>query len=585
MRSFFKAFFASLLALVVFTGIGVLIMFVLIGSLASSNQVSTGPKAVLHIDLNQTYLEQTQNNPIAELSTGDQYDFPGLYDMVRLIRHAKSDSSVKGIYLKCNNNLNGFATSEELRNALLDFKKSNKFIYAYGDVIPQKAYYIANVATRIYCNPKGGVDWKGYALEYVFFKQTLQRLDIDPQIFYAGKFKSATEPFREEKMTEPNRAQSIELISYLYNQLLQKTSEARGIDTATLHGYANGYLIQTANDALRYRLVDAVKYDDEVQDEIKQKLNIKKDVKINFVPVGKYARAVNYKTGKGPNRIALIYAQGDIVDGRGDQGQIGSETFRALVRKARLDKDVKAIVFRVNSGGGSALASENIWREITVARKDKPVVLSFGDVAASGGYYLASNADSIFAQPSTITGSIGVFTIVPDMSEFFKNKLGVTFDGVETAEHADVMSVIKPLSDIEKRYVQNEVDTIYNTFLSRVSNGRKMSFAMADSIGQGRVWMGQKALSLGLVDRLGSLQDAIDCAARMAKIKEYRLREYPEPQSLFDIIFGNYKKIEKVKALKEELGTEVYNIYTAVKRVKEITGTVQARMPFEFTIH
>jgi len=585
MRSFFRAFFASLLALVVFTGIGVLIMFVLVGSLASSNQVSTGPKAVLHIDLNQTFLEQTQNNPIAALSTGDQYDFPGLYDMVRIIRHAKSDSSVKGIYLKCNGNQNGFATSEELRNALLDFKKSNKFIYAYGDVIPQRAYYIANVANKLYCNPKGGVDWKGYALEYVFFKQTLQRLDIDPQIFYAGKFKSATEPFREEKMTEPNRAQSIELISYLYNQLLQKTSEARGIDTATLHAYANDYLIQTANDALRYRLVDGIKYDDEVQDEIKQKLNIKKDVKINFVPVGKYAQAVNYKSGKGTNRIALIYAQGDIVDGRGDQGQIGSETFRALVRKARLDEDVKAIVFRVNSGGGSALASENIWREITVARKEKPVILSFGDVAASGGYYLASNADSIFAQPSTITGSIGVFTIVPNMSEFFKNKLGVTFDGVETAEHADVMSVIKPLSDIEKRYVQNEVDTIYHTFLSRVAHGRKIPFAMADSIGQGRVWMGQKALSLGLVDRLGSLQDAIDCAGRMAKIKEYRLREYPEPQSLFDIIFGNYKKVEKVKALKEELGSEVFDIYTSVKRMKDLTGTIQARIPFEFRIH
>lgn len=585
MRSFFRAFFASLLALVVFTGIGVLILFVLISSLASSNQVSTGAKAVLHIDLNQTYLEQTQNNPIAALSTGDQYDFPGLYDMVRLIRHAKSDSSIKGIYLKCNGNQNGFATSEELRNALLDFKKSNKFIYAYGDVISQKAYYVANVATKLYCNPKGGVDWKGYALEYVFFKQTLQRLDIDPQIFYAGKFKSATEPFREEKMTEANRAQSIELISYLYNQLLQKTSEARGIDTATLHSYADQYLIQTASDALRYHLVDALKYDDEVQDEIKQKLNIKKDVKINFVPVGKYAQAVNYRTGKGTNRIALIYAQGDIVDGRGDQGQIGSETFRALVRKARLDEDVKAIVFRVNSGGGSALASENIWRELTVARKVKPVVLSFGDVAASGGYYLASNADSIFAQPSTITGSIGVFTIVPNMSEFFKNKLGVTFDGVETAEHADVMSVIKPLSDMEKRYVQNEVDTIYQTFLSRVAHGRKISFAMADSIGQGRVWMGQKALSLGLVDRLGSLQDAIDCAGRMAKIKEYRLREYPEPQNLFDIIFGNYKKVEKVKALKEELGTEAFDIYTSIKRIKDLTGTIQARIPFEFRIH
>lgn len=585
MRSFFKVFFASLLALIVFAGIGIVILVGIVGSIASQKEVDTGAKAVLFIDLNQTYPEQTQENPIAGFSSGDQYDYPGVYDVVRMIHYAKSDSSVKGIYLKCNDNMNGFATSEELRNALLDFKKGGKFIYAYGDVIPQKAYYIGNVATKIYCNPKGGVDWKGYALDYVFFKQALERLDIQPQIFYAGKFKSATEPFREEKMTDPNKVQSLEFLSYLYNDLLQKTSEMRGIDTASLHAYANSYMIRTAGDAFRYKLVDGIKYDDEVQDEIKKRLDIKPEEKINWVPIGKYAKAVNYKGGKGKERIALIYAQGDIVDGKGEQGQIGSETYRALIRKARLDKDVKAVVFRVNSGGGSGLASENIWRELSITRKEKPVILSFGDYAASGGYYLACNADSIFAEPNTLTGSIGVFSIIPNMQNFFKNKLGVTFDGVKTAEHADAMSAVKPLTDLERTYIQNDVDTFYQTFLTRVANGRKLEVASVDSIAQGRVWMGAKALKLGLVDKLGNIQDAVDCAARMAKITEYKLNEYPEPQSILDIIFGNYKKVSKSTAIKEELGDEGFSIYTSIKKVKEYIGSVQARLPFEVRIN
>jgi protease-4 len=585
MKSFLKIFFASFLALLVFVTVGIFLLAAIVGTVASSKEVDTGSKGVLYIDLNQAYPEQLQQNIIAGLSSGDVYDYPGVYDIVRMIRYAKSDSSIKGIYLKCNDNPNGFATSEELRNALQDFKGSKKFIFAYGDIIPQKAYYVGNIANKIYCNPKGGVEWKGYSLDYVFFKQALARLDIEPQIFYAGKFKSATEPFREDKMSEPNKVQSLEFLSYLYNTLLLKTSQARGIDTATLHAYANNFSIQTANDALKYRLVDGVKYDDEVQAELKGLLDIKKEDKINFVPIGKYEKAVNYKTGKGSNRIAMIYAQGDIVDGKGDQGQIGAETFRSYIRKARLDKDVKAVVFRVNSGGGSGLASENIWRELTITRKEKPVILSFGDYAASGGYYLAANADSIFAQPTTLTGSIGVFSIVPNMQGFFKNKLGVTFDGVKTAEHADALSAIKPMSDVERRFIQNDVDTFYQTFLSRVAEGRNMSTVMADSIGQGRVWMGEKALRLGLVDKLGGIQDAVDCAARMAKLSEYRIKEYPEPQNLLDLLLGNYKKVSKATAIKEELGEEGFSLYTSLKRVKEYIGTIQARIPFEYSIY
>ena len=586
MKSFFKMFFAALLAAIVFVFFTVLVLGGIVGSLASSKEVRTGGKAVLLIDLNDEYKEQIEENPLASLGSSDVYDKPGLYDVVRLIRYAKSDSSVKGIYLKSSGNANGFAASEEIRNALADFKESKKFVYAYGDVISEKSYYVANIADKIYCNPQGGLEWKGYSLEYVFFKQALDKLEIKPQIFYAGKFKSATEPFREQKMTEPNRVQSSELLSYLYRRLLQNTSAARGVDTGSLHQYANNYTIRTARDAAQYKLIDAVKYDDELQSELKSRLGIKQDEKINYTPIAKYAKAVAYRTGSGKNRIALIYAQGDIVDGKGNQDQIGGDTFRGWVRKARMDDDVKAIVFRVNSGGGSALASEIIWRELQITRKTKPVIVSFGDVAASGGYYISCGADSIFAQPNTITGSIGVFTIIPDMTSFFSNKLGVTFDGVKTADHADALSAVRPLNATEKLFVQNGVDTIYHTFLTRVAEGRKMQVAMVDSIGQGRVWTGEKGLQLGLVDKLGSLQDAVDCASRMAKVKDYRLKEYPERQSLLDMLLGNSQKVEetKLKAIRDELGEEGYNLYLSLRKARRSMGKAQASLPFEVRV-
>lgn len=589
MRTFFKIFFASLLAIFVSA---VIIFFIVIGIIASATSQLTetktgvvGSRGLLMIDLSQPFAEQGKENPFAKFSSDDTYSNPGLYDAVRLIRYAKSDSSIKGIYIKCNDNSNGFATSQELRNAILDFKTSRKFVYAYGDVISERAYYIGNVADKIYCNPKGGLEWKGYALSYMFLKQTLQRLDIEPQIFYAGKFKSATEPLREEKMTESNKVQSRELISFLYNELLLSTAATRGVDTATLHDYANKYLVRTAGDAARLKLIDGVKYYDELQGELKSLLKIDQTATINIVPLGKYAESVNFKKSGGSDRVAVIYAEGDIVDGKGEQGQIGSETFRELVRKARMDDNVKAIVFRVNSGGGSALASENIWRELTITRKTKPVILSFGDVAASGGYYLAANADSIFAEPTTITGSIGVFTIIPNMQNFFKNKLGITFDGVKTADHADAMTVTKPLTDLEKSFIQSDVDTIYETFKTRVAQGRKLSMAMVDSIGQGRVWMGKKALEIGLVDRLGNMQDAIDCAARMAKLDKYSLREFPEPKNVFETLLANFDKVTMTKAaLKEEMGEEAYSVYTSVKKVKSFVGVTQARLPFEILI-
>jgi len=581
MRQFFKIFIATLLAVMVFAVIVVLVVAGWIGSIASSDKPEVGSRGILYIDLQQAMSEQTVDNPLASLGVDDHYNVPGLYDMMRLIRYAKTDSSIKGIYLRCNDNGNGLASSEELRDALLDFKNSKKFVYAYGDVISQRAYYVANVADRIYCNPKGGVDWRGFAVQYLFFRQALEKLEIEPQIFYAGKFKSATEPFRADQMTEPNRLQSSVFLNDIYNRFLLEVAAMRNTDTATLHQCANELRIRSAADAVKYKLVDAAEYDDVVKNEIRQKTGTPADGKLNFVMPGKYAKAVNYKDGKGSDNIALIFAQGEIVDGKGERSEIGGDTYRWLIRKARTDKDVKAIVVRVNSGGGSAMASENIWRELAVARKDKPVVLSFGNYAASGGYYMSCGADSIFAQPNTLTGSIGVFSIVPNMKKFFGDKLGLTFDGVKTGAYADMATVARPLNDVEKRYMQSGVDSIYQTFLTRVAGGRKMSVPMVDSIAQGRVWTGSRAIGLGLVDKLGGLQDAINCAARMAKLKEYRIKEFPEPMSWWEKLFGGYKNTAKANAIKEELGVQGFQIYTSLKKLKQLTGASQARMPFE----
>ncbi|GGA87364.1 signal peptide peptidase SppA [Puia dinghuensis] len=583
MRGFFKTFFAALLALVVFAVVVFFLLLGIIGGVLSPSKPEVGGRAVLVVDLGQTYKEQVQDNPFADLGSDEQYDVPGLYDVVRLLRHAKEDTAIKGIYLKCNNDPNGFATNEELRIAIADFKKSGKFVYAYGEGISQKAYYVASVADKIYCNPKGEVEWKGFATEMLYLKGALQKLEIQPQIFYAGKFKSATEPLREDHMTEANRIQLTELLNGFYDRFLETTAEARGLDTAVLRKCVNQSLIRRAADALDYKLVDGLLYDDEVKDLIRSKLKVDSHAWLNFIPIGKYAKAVNFKaTGK--DKISLIYAEGEVVDGKGEKDEIGSETYRWLIRKARFDKDVKAIVIRVNSGGGSSLASENIWREITLARKEKPVVISFGDVAASGAYYLSCNADSIFALPGTITGSIGVFTIITNLQSFFKNKLGVTFDGVKTAPEADILSATRPLTANERTMVQNVIDTIYHDFKSRVADGRKKDIGYVDSIAQGRVWSGTMGLSLGLVDRIGTLQDAVDCAARMAKTSNYRLVEYPEPKSFLDRLLGTYKRNASVQAVKSEIGEDGYRTYTILKKVKSMIGVTETRLPFDLTI-
>ena len=581
MRNFFKIFFASCLSLIVFTIASVFILVWIISSAASSDKPNIASKSILVIDLSQHFAEQKQEDPFGFISAKSENDIPGLYDVVRMIGHASTDNNIKGIYIKCQNNANGNASSNQLRKALIDFKKSKKFVVAYGDYISQSAYYVASVADKLYCNPMGSVDWRGMSVNLMFLKGALEKLDIEPQIFYAGKFKSATEPLRAYEMSEANRLQTSVYLNDLYSQILLSAAEKSKSDTASLHELANTFAIQRGQDAAKYKLIDAVKYEDEVRTELLQMVGLDKNDKLKLVSLAKYAKASSFKQ-KGEEKIAIIYAEGEIIDGKGKERVIGADDYREIIEKARLDNDIKAIVLRVNSPGGSVLASEIIWRELTLAKKEKPVVVSFGDVAASGGYYISCNADSIFAETNSITGSIGVFGVIPNMKKFFNNKLGITFDGVKTGPFADFGSIDRPLNAQEGSMVQNIIDTIYSDFKMRVATGRKLSIARVDSLAQGRVWTGIRALDLGLVDKLGSLDDAVNCAVRMAKLKSFSVKEYPEVKSFIDkILEGETNENLKAKAIKAEIGEEQYFYLQQLKKVKHMVTSPQARLPFD----
>lgn len=578
MKIFFKSFFASLLALIVFFIIG---FFLLIGIAASFSEEEAkviANNSVLVVDLSNEYPEQVQSDPFTELMNKKNGKSSSLSGLLDLIHHAKKDDAVKGIYIKCQQNPNGYAASEEIRKALIDFKSSKKFIIAYAETITQKAYMIANVADAIYTHPQGGVEWNGFNYESYFVKGLLDKLEIEPQVFYAGKFKSATEPFRYTQMSEANKLQTKVWLGGLYDQFIENVAISRNLSTDSLKYWANQGSIQTAYDAVRFGLVDASMYDDQVKKMISKKLQQDDRKDISFVSMGEYASAVAIR-GTGAGKVAVVYANGDVVMGKNQQDAIASDDFRILLQKIRKDEQIDAVVLRVNSPGGSALASDIIWREIDLLKKEKPVVVSMGDLAASGGYYIACGADSIFANAGTITGSIGVFTVIPNIKGLMNNKLGIHFDGVKTGQFADMPSTTRPLNATEQRFMQAGVDSIYHTFKSRVASGRKKSIEYIDSIAQGRVWIGADAVKNGLVDRIGTLEDAIASAAKMAKLKGYGIKSYPEKKSFIEALIEDYKEIAKVKAIKEEIGTSQFELFKELKSVKQMMGVPQTRLP------
>lgn len=578
MKNFFVSFFASLLAFFVFCLIGIFLLIGIAATFSSEEPKVVASNSVLVLDLSNEFLEQVQNDPISEIVNKRNGKSPSLSELVRLIAHAKKDDAIKGIYIKCQQNPNGYAASEEIRKALLDFSSSKKFVIAYGETITQKAYMVANAANAIYTHPQGGIEWNGFSYESLFLKGLLDKLEIEPQVFYAGKFKSATEPFRYTQMSEANKLQTNVWISGLYDQFISNTVRQRNLNVDSLKYLANQGSIQTAFDASKHGLVDGLLYDDQVKKMIAKKLRQDDQQDIAFLSMGDYASTVALR-GTGSGKVAVVYANGDVVMGKNQQDAIASDDFRVLLQKIRKDESIDAVVLRVNSPGGSALASDIIWREIDLLKKEKPVVVSMGDLAASGGYYIACGADSIFANAGTITGSIGVFTVIPNVKGLMNNKLGISFDGVKTGQFADMPSTTRPLNAAEQKFMQSGVDSIYHTFKSRVSVGRKKSMEYIDSIAQGRVWIGADAIKIGLVDRIGTLDDAIASAAKMAKLKGYGIKAYPESKSFLESFMEEYKETAKVKAIKEEIGASQFQVFKQMKSIQQMMGVPQTRLP------
>ena len=570
-----------------------LIMAVLIGiatySLEGSKETAISPNSVLRLTFDKNILDRSPNNPF------ENFDFSsfspdrslGLNEILENIDKAKTDENIKGIFLELSSIPAGYATVGEIRKALEIFKKeSGKFIIAYSELLSQKGFYLASVADQLYLNPEGYIEFFGLSANIPFFKGALEKLDIEPQIIRHGKFKSAVEPFLLDKMSEENREQTEKYINSIWNQLTSEVAVSRNISVEALNLIADSLLVDNAEQAVLHKLADSLMFKDEVLADLRERLSIGEKTKINFVNIGKYNDVItSEKTKKitgGLNRLAVIYAQGGIVSGDGEDDEIGSEKISKAIRKARLDNKVKAIVLRVNSGGGSALASDVILREIALAKKVKPVVVSMGDVAASGGYYIACAADTIVANSNTITGSIGVFGLLFNAQNFFKNKLGITFDVANSNAYSDIGNPMRPLTGKERKVIQKEVERIYDVFITHVSKGRNLTKEQVDSIGQGRVWSGLDAKKIGLVDVLGGLQDAIDIAAGMAKLKDYRILELPGRKEPLEQILSEITGEAEETMVKHSLGDN-YKHYKQLKRIEKMEG-IQAVIPYDIEL-
>jgi len=511
----------------------------------------------------------------------------GLFNVINAINNAKTDDDIKGISILNNESELGMAQRKALRDALEDFKKSGKFVMAYANSYSQKEYYLNSVANTIYINPVGDFDFKGLSAELMFFKDLQDKSGVKMEVIRHGKYKSAVEPFLDNKMSEANREQTTSLLNAVWSSVLADISKSRNVSVAKLNEIANGLLARTPEMAKAEKLVDIIAYEDVYHDAIRKILKVEKDEDYNKVSILDYAQkvATTAEISDSTDKIAVIYAQGEIMSGEGDVNSIGEGSINRSLIEARKDKNIKAIVLRINSPGGSALTSDLIWREIELTKKAKPVVVSMGNYAASGGYYIACNANKIFAESNTITGSIGVFGLLPNFTQL-ATKIGVHTEQVKTNENAAEYSPFVPMDEKFKYVTQESVEKIYKTFVSHVAAGRKMTIAQVDSIGQGRVWSGEQALKIGLVDKIGGMDDAIKEAASLAKIKEYSIVDFPEyEKSLKELFekFGLTSAKSKESFIKEELGEETFRLMEQIKKVQTRKG-IQAIMPFEITI-
>lgn len=588
MLQFFKYVLATIVGLLLFSFVGILLL-IGIGaavSSSSSSKVDVKENSVLKLDLDEPIDERSVENPLSAFGGSGNTDAIGLIEIRQALADAKDDDNIKGIYLQSEHPQAGWASLEEIRNALIDFKKSKKFVYAYAETMSEKGYYLASVADKIYLNPAGAMEWNGLNAELTFFKGTLDKLGLKPEIFKVGDFKSAVEPFVRENMSDPNRLQVTSFLNSVNDHMLVKVAQSRGLRVDSLKRYADNLAIEKPTDALRTKLVTNVGYQDELESLIKKQLKIEDKKKINYISLGKYQDADKASGEDEPsskNRIAVIVASGDISSGKSGQEGIGSETIVEELRKARLDDKVKAIVLRVNSGGGSALASDVMYREVELAKKAKPVIGSMSDYAASGGYYMLMSCNKIVAQPNTITGSIGVFSLLFNTEGFFKDKLGVTYDRVKTNANADFPALTHEMTPFQKQTLQRSTERIYSEFTSKAAAGRKLPVDSLRAIAGGRVWTGTQGKAIGLVDQLGGLEDAIKLAAQSAKLKEgdYKLKYQPRKKEFFEQIMSSFGDDEETR-ITAQLG-ELTPYVKYLRKLKTMEG-VQARLSFEIEI-
>lgn len=585
MKDFFKYLLATITGLFVFSIIGTLIFIGIIAGIASmgNKEVVVKSSSILQLKLQGEIVERKADNPFEDINFGgnDQMKIFGLNDILSNIKKAKTDPDIKGIFLNPGVFNAGISTLKEIKEALEDFKESGKFVIAYAGNYSQAGYYLATSAHKVYLNPQGMLDLRGLSANYMFFKKALDKLGIETNIFKVGKYKSAIEPFINDKMSDPSKEQSTALINSLWKSMKSDLASDRGIDENVITNFVDkGLMFSNQELTVTSGLIDDLKYVDQIITELNDSCGKDADAKPNFISFKKYSKSNVKSDGKfSRNKIAMIYAVGGIDDGSNDG--INSAKLSETIRKARNDSSIKAIVLRINSPGGSAFGSEQIWREIELAKEGKPIIVSMGDVAASGGYYIACSAHSIVARPTTITGSIGIFGMIPNFKGL-TDKIGLSFDGVKTNEYADLLSVVRPMSVSEKNMLQMWVERGYKTFTTRCADGRNTTPEAINEVAQGRVWSGSDAKEVGLIDKFGGINTAIELAAEMAGIEEYRIVELPKEKEFFEKLMEDLSAKVQTTALKMQLG-EHYELYNTLNKYRGLSG-LQARMPFEVEI-
>ena len=593
MKPFWRSFWASTLSYIVISILFFVVMFMIFGAISSAlvskDNTTINKNTVLEINFKQAISERSELKFNNTISSPFETTL-GLKEIKSSLLRAKKDDKIEGILLNTENIMIGLANLDELRNALIDFKKSGKFIYAYAETYSQKSYYLSTVADEILLYPEGAVDFRGLSSELMFFKNAIDKLEIDVQIIRGSNntFKSAVEPYMYEKMSPANREQIQKLLDDVWKNMIHNIKDERNISLENLNEIADSIYSNNAENTLKHKLVDYLVYADEIDSIIKANNNIKTNETIHFLDFKKYMNNDVSKTLEKFNltnkNIAVVYAVGEIVSGKSEQGKMGSETIVEAIRTAKNDTTIKAVVLRVNSPGGSALASDVMWREIQLTKKIKPVVVSMGDLAASGGYYISCGADRVFAGPNTITGSIGVFGVIPNLNPMLKNKLGITIDRVETNEHAS-FSMLNKLSPFERRKIQEGVDDIYDDFISKVADGRDgLKKSDVDKIGQGRVWSGKEALDIALIDEIGELDDAINYAAELVGIENVKLLNLPKTENneLLEI-FQSFEMSNNSSIINDDFIKKIKNIFSQIKETKSM-DKYQTRLPFEIII-